>query len=575
MPSLDLTQASREDILRLCEINLAAFALEFLSGPDDAPYFGEFLVGRHHQEWADIAFTAVSQAEKKETRGSQVLVQASRDFGKSYFWTFALPIWYAWRLQRRVGKAPPGTVHLQLLSSTKSKANALLKMVATEIMTNDKLAELRPDENVPRHLRVWGQEKIELRNGFIIAAAGYHTAVRSGHPLIIILDDVLIDQAKYSALIRKKDVEFFNGAVFPMLRPGGCLFLIGTPMHSKDLYAEKRKTGMFVESYTPALTEDGESNWPEVYSTQWIEDRRRSINNEIEFQREYLLRLVDDLSSYFPASIFEKGQDDTLLLGESLEYYEERYGPLSVFHGVDLAMTAGPRSDSSVIFTYGLAENGRRIVMNIEEYQTEHPSEHMQRIETAWRRYGGVVTIESNQGQRMLGVDMRDNTEVPINLHTTGTEKHSMSIGLPSLKISFETGRWVWPLAPDGDDFTRADPVTKLFDQFTGFSFVEGRLKSTRDHDDLPMALWLADQGRLQLSPGGSDMTTVDVSPAAVAETLEEYFGPADSALDDYFGLGVEGLPGVDRQNPVDPLSEDALARELSTTISTWSSKFR
>lgn len=555
--SVDLTKVTREDILRLCEVNLAAFALEFLSGPAGPPYFGEFLVGPHHQRWTDLCYDAVSNAEARRTQGTQVLVQASRDFGKSYFWTFAFPIWYAWRMQRRGIAPPPGTVHLQLFSATKPIAERLLRMIANEITRNPKLAELAPDPNTPRNETTWGAGQIKCRNGFIMASAGFHTAVRSGHPLVIILDDALTDRAKYSALQRQRDVDYFNSAIMPMLRPGGCLFVVGTPMHKKDLYAEKQKTGMFVETYTPAINEDGESNWPEVFPLHWIQDRRRSLNNEVAFRREYLLELADDLESYFPVGIFETGQDATLTLGESLSYYENRYGTLAVYHGVDLAMTVGKRSDWSVIFTYGLAEDGRRVVMNIEQYQTEAPSEQMRRIEEVWRKYGGIVTIESNQGQRFLGVDLRDNTEIPVNLHVTGSDKWTTQTGIPSLKLGFETGKWVWPADADSLEI-----LTQLWDQFTGFRFVEGKMVSTRDHDDLAMALWIAEQARLRLSPGQVDTSEIDMSPEAVAKTLEDYIAPPDSSvLDDYFGLGVSG------EAPAKNAEDEGIGRYLNDLI--------
>ena len=116
----------------------ALFAHTVLQGPLEMPYEGRFILGRHHVEWDQLIHNF-----------TRLCILASRDHGKSQFFTVAYSIWKA-------GFNEPGSYGV-IFSATQTQAEEFLGKIKTELLTNPKLAHLIPYTGE----RFWSSKKIK------------------------------------------------------------------------------------------------------------------------------------------------------------------------------------------------------------------------------------------------------------------------------------------------------------------------------------------------------------------------------------------------------------------------------
>ena len=158
--------------LQVVSRDCALFAREILSGPQERPYNGHFLLGPHHLEWSELV--------RKHLR---ICVLAPRDHSKTFFFDFAFPIWRAVMQPRGCGF---------IFSATQDQAVRILADIKQELETNSKLQYLVPDTSAGGKGKRWSSTAIQLTNGHRIYARGFGTRVRGAHPSwIVVLSGVL------------------------------------------------------------------------------------------------------------------------------------------------------------------------------------------------------------------------------------------------------------------------------------------------------------------------------------------------------------------------------------------------
>ena len=94
-----------------------------------------------------------------------LLVEASRDHGKSLFFSFAYPIFKAIQSVNE-GK---GEFHICLISYAEKQAQKNLRRIRMEIETNPNLACLRP----PSKSHTWDTSELICNNGVTFTALGF------------------------------------------------------------------------------------------------------------------------------------------------------------------------------------------------------------------------------------------------------------------------------------------------------------------------------------------------------------------------------------------------------------------
>lgn len=460
-----------EYLLQTISQDCALFAREILSGPPEMPYNGHFLLGAHHLEWSELL--------RKHKR---ICVLAPRDHGKSFFFDFAYPIWSA-------VKQPHGSGFI--FSATQDQAARILGDIKQELETNPRLQYLVPDTSMGGKGKKWSSTAIHLNNGHRIYARGFGTRVRGAHPRWIIVDDALNDETAYSEQVRKKQIDYFYTAVSNMCVPGGQIIVVGTPFHCLDLYGDLATNEEYIFRKYPALQgKDEQPLWPARYDKERLLAKQREIGT-VRFTREFLAEPVSDDMSLFPAFLFRGAPTEvfTLTLGMPKEIYD-RLG-VTIFMGVDFAMSSSAAADYTVIWTMGVDRWGNRWIIDIQRgkglpYQTQ-----LSMINETGHKYDpALIFLEANQMQRIFGDELIRTTDLPIKQFVTGAQKNTLDKGVPSLRVLLENGKF---RIPRGDK--RSIEMTNLWiEEMRSITWAEGTLKSVGTHDDMVLSAWICDQ---------------------------------------------------------------------------------
>ena len=503
----DLTEAasesSREETVdstwedltkQMVKASCAFFAQEVLTGPAQPPYNGKFYISEHHEEWDDLV-----------CKYDRICVLAPRDHSKTQFFNFAYPLWKACTMPWGKGF---------ILSATAPQAERILEDIIAEVEGNPKLHWLIPSR---KESRKWSSKYVRFSNGHRIYARGFGTKVRGFHPDYIICDDVLNDETAYSALVRRKQIDYYYNAISNMIVPGGQMICVGTPFHLEDLYGDLKENEEYEFRKYEATPE--KPLWPERYDSKALRRKEREIGT-IRFTREFRCEPVSEGMSLFPKRLFrgDPVEQFNIKLGMPAEFWEK--AGITRYTGVDIAMSSSVSADYTVVLTVGLDNFGNRWLVDIQRAKGMAYKDQLSMINAVGRKYEPMlIFIEDNQMQRIFGDELIRLSDLPICKFTTTAEKHALDKGIPSLRILLENGKF---RIPRGDK--RSVELTDLLiEEMHSFTFQDGKVISVGGHDDMALALWIADQA---VKRGGFQFSFGD----------EEYAGTLDDYLDELTG---------------------------------------
>jgi len=397
----------------------------------------------------------------------------------TYFFDYGYPLWKATTMPGSIG---------YIFSATAPQAERILEDIKDEIIRNPELRYLKPDVN-GKHNR-WSARYIRLTNGSRIYARGFGTKVRGAHPHWLVVDDGLNDETIYSETTRKKEIEYFKTAISNMIVPGGQIIVVGTPFHAQDLYADLAENEEYHFAKYQAIDKNEQALWPERYDKERLEAKKREIGS-ICFTREFLCEPIADDMSLFPKSLFrgQQVEEFNLTLGMEKKFWEQ--AGISIYMGVDFALSSSVQADFTVIWTMGVDGFGNRWIIDIQRQRGLPYQEQLSLINQVARKYEpGLIFLEANQMQRIFGEELIRTSDLPIKQFTTGVEKHSLEKGVPSLRVLLENAKF---RIPRGD--ARAIELTDIWiDEMNCFTWHDGKLQSVGGHDDMVMACWICDQ---------------------------------------------------------------------------------
>lgn len=474
-------EALEQEMMRLSPLY---FATKVLSGnASGTEHDGKFVAGQHHVEWDQL----ITQEKAK-----RICVLAPRDHGKSQFWNKALPIWKA-----KYGR--PGDLGY-IFSVNQEKAIEMLEQITNEVITNPKLQHLAPRN----YEQTWSKRRVVFTTGVEIRARGFGVSVRGGHPNWIINDDVLSDENITSETIRKKAIDYFLSAITNMCVPGGEIFVVGTPMNEQDVYAVLRANGAYRMWEKPAIDKQGNALWPARYNKALLDAKKKEIGNA-RFTREFQVKPFSDDMSLFPSYLFEgkPTRQPTLKLGQGAAYWNA-LGVTKRYMGVDIAMSSETGADYFVIVVLGRDAKGNRWVCDIVREKGLGLRAQLDLINKVGKRLDpSLIFIEANHMQRIWGDELIRETDLPVKkfitsgagkTKTTNTSqtsnKNSMEAGVISLVPLFENRKFRLPV---GDEYS-VTMIDQMIHELQAMSFVDGKIQGVGAHDDIPMALWIADQ---------------------------------------------------------------------------------
>lgn len=450
-------------------------------------YFFETVLGfdyaEHHAKW-----------DKGLEDSRYYCVKASRDHGKSvFFMSYAL-----WIAAFNPGK------HIMIFSHSLEQTLEHMRFIRGNIDTTPCLQHLKPG-GIP-----WRKTYFEFTNGSRIMAKSVGGGTRGFHPDVVVCDDILWGTTG-SELQRAAD--WFYGVLLPVLHHSGRMMMVGTPFSYNDLYAQLEKKDTFTVETYPAINSEGVALWPERWSLEALDHRRMSMP-AIQFTREYLCEPIHDVASMFPHSILEKARDENLvLLDRAQTDYDENGEPAGVFGQHFIGWDTAIASDKNADFTAMMVlrtlpdENVKQIVGIVHERGMSSVAQKRQIIILNQKFQPDLIELEGNNFQRMFEMELKEIREdIPIRTFmTTRTKKESLFM---SLLMAFEQGRIKTPY---GDE--RSKKFThKLEEELNRFGMQKnGRLESVGTHDDLAMALALANWATKEFK--GSIVMLDDILP--------------------------------------------------------------
>lgn len=234
-------------------------------------------------------------------------------------------------------------VRILIVSNTQLQAEVFLREIKHHLEYGEVLREVfgdfvSDDKWDVRELNV-RPRKTRAKES-TISCVGVGGPVVSRHYDVILADDLIDEENSRTEGQREKVREWFWRSLMPTLEPHGRIDILGTRYHFADLY------GVLVEGdfagchqVVKALADDGTTPWPEKFSVEWLEDRRRSMGTLL-FNSQY--------------------QNDTLAMrgrifqGEWIRYYEgSPPSGLRIYQGVDLAISQKETADYFAHVTVG------------------------------------------------------------------------------------------------------------------------------------------------------------------------------------------------------------------------------
>jgi len=177
------------------------------------------------------------------------------------------------------------------VSDTLGAASFHFESIKTELENNELLRIVYSDLVPPNAMRShkWTNAHFETTNGINMIARGVGKGrgvnIKNQRPTKIILDDIENDENVRSLDQRKKLKRWVNAVVVPSKDPmRGFIKMIGTTIHRDCFLLDFYNTygGIFRKAI-----ENGESIWPEIWTIEKLEDKKRKIGSTL-FNQEYM-----------------------------------------------------------------------------------------------------------------------------------------------------------------------------------------------------------------------------------------------------------------------------------------------
>ena len=389
----------------------------------------EFSFNWHHIEWANLVMN-----------NNKFTIVASRDLGKTFFMTVCVSIWRAYRCDVNNKKPKYKQNSGIIYSQTQDMADKKLEEIQNIIIKNPILyAKLYPNNAKNTY---WKAQRIVTKTGYDLIAKGFDAATLGYHVHHITLDDILKEEAMYSAQYRKKTLYRFLKVVEPQLREleGGQMILIGTPQHNEDLLGHIRDNlkDQYVYREYPAIFPNGRICWNKKLSRELLYNKLRTQGSLI-FAQEYLCRAVSDQSTIFPYKILNRAKDYSYSYVYDISDFKHYESLLYVASGSDFAMSGSVGADYTSHFVLGVSTTKEIYVLFWQRAKGVNYTEQMGYLKNIDSHFKpDIMAVENNNFQAIFEETYaEEHTFSRIKGFLTTTNKNNKDTGLPGLAILF------------------------------------------------------------------------------------------------------------------------------------------
>ncbi len=157
---------------------------------------------------------------------------------------------------------------------------------------------LSEDKHSSTHIMLCNNEGKNYLGSIRLTGAGGSITGQDADYLII--DDPYKGFDDITPTLLAKKLDWFDTIVEQRIEPHTRVIILHTRWHTKDLQGvfKKHRSNQYEFITLPALSDEGEPLWPEVYTREILEEKRRSIK-EVKFQSQYQQKPIDDTSDFF------------------------------------------------------------------------------------------------------------------------------------------------------------------------------------------------------------------------------------------------------------------------------------
>jgi len=444
-------------------------------------YFGRYFthpVAPFHLEMIKIA---------QDESIKRAVIMAFRGSAKSTILNTAFSLWCIMGLPQRK--------HIVIASQTQQRARDHLMNIRKEIENNKLLSEnLGPfKEGEDRwHASTLIIPRYNARMTAISVEEGVR-GLREGpyRPDIIICDDIEDSSSAKTMEGRDKTYNWLTGELFPLGDINTRVIILGNFLQEDSVLSrieekinKKEMDGVFIK--IPII--DGEDNiaWPGKFpNLQAIDELRKSIGNEITWQRDYLLRAIPT--------------DYQIIHPGWIQYYDKIPKRRGSFHnivmGVDLAISQKETADYTAIvsalifgsegsFKVYILPNPVNRKMNFPETILQIKNSH----DANKKIYSSVEILIEDVGYQRAVIDQLHNE----NYHAEGIKVSSDKISrLATISNLIKTGKILFP----------KQGAETLIKQLTGFG--------VERHDDLVDAFCIVGHKAIEKDKPGPRLTWI------------------------------------------------------------------
>lgn len=233
-----------------------------------------FMPAKHHA----LISKALMKVESGEIK--KLIITAPPRHGKTTVVSQHFPAWF---MGRNPSKKVIITTYAQDL------ANDLGQMVKDQV-TQESYQEIFPDMELSKDSKAKSKFNISMdgkrtRGNFNAVGRGGAITGKGGH--LIIVDDLIKDYAEAkSPTIRKKCIDFWKNTLSTRREKNAAIVVMATRWHEEDLIGHllSEEKGWHILNL-PALDEDDNALWPEMYDSDYLIEQRETMG--IEFYAQY------------------------------------------------------------------------------------------------------------------------------------------------------------------------------------------------------------------------------------------------------------------------------------------------
>ncbi len=217
----------------------------------------------------------------QEAAPDTCLQLAPRGYGKSTILTIARAVYEILRNPN---------VRILIAANTQLQAEVFLREIKAHFERNEKLREyfgnfVSEDKWDTREIVV--APRTSTAKESTVTCVGVGGPVASRHYDLIIADDLVDEENARTETQRERVKTWWYQTLLPCCEPDGRIFVIGTRYHHLDLYGHLIRNE-YAEKHqiVPAIAADGTTPWPEKFSLEWLEERKRQAGSII-FNAQY------------------------------------------------------------------------------------------------------------------------------------------------------------------------------------------------------------------------------------------------------------------------------------------------